>query len=201
MLKLLLCWGLLLISSLKVQTGLSEGYGFHSDNVPVLVDVTDSILHDTFSSRFPSVKAAKVVSDANTERSTGSVFIRFGDDNESSQAMTEMNGVCCSSRPMLIGAATPSFFLVVFNKHQPEPPFLGKPTKFRPMLKDNMGFDLLQYMDTRIFQIKSLSPQTACKFQIDIGSRLVYAFLCVESGEYWIYFHDPYCEPKFDLES
>ncbi|KAK7287542.1 hypothetical protein RIF29_00823 [Crotalaria pallida] len=28
---------------------------------------------------------------------------RFGDDNESSQAMTEMNGVCCSSRPMLIG--------------------------------------------------------------------------------------------------
>ncbi|KAK7259186.1 hypothetical protein RIF29_24786 [Crotalaria pallida] len=108
-------WWRLQISSLKVQTGLSEGYGFHSDNVPDLVDVTNSILHDTFSSRFPSVKAAKVVSDANTERSTGYVFIRFVDDNESSQAMTEMNGVCCSSRPMLIGAATPSFFLVVFN--------------------------------------------------------------------------------------
>ncbi|XP_027091423.1 polyadenylate-binding protein RBP47 [Coffea arabica] len=70
-------------------------------------DVTDSLLHDTFASRYPSVKAAKVVIDANTGRSKGYGFVRFGDDNERSQAMTEMNGIYCSSRPMRIGAATP----------------------------------------------------------------------------------------------
>jgi len=86
-----------------------------SDNVPDLsifvgdlaADVTDSMLHETFSNRYPSVKAAKVVFDANTGRSKGYGFVRFGDDNERSQAMTDMNGVYCSSRPMRIGAATP----------------------------------------------------------------------------------------------
>ncbi|CAL0323773.1 unnamed protein product [Lupinus luteus] len=86
-----------------------------SDNVPDLsifvgdlaADVTDSLLHETFSSRYPSVKSAKVVFDVNTGRSRGYGFVRFGDDNERSQAMTEMNGVHCSSRPMRIGAATP----------------------------------------------------------------------------------------------
>ncbi|XWS21149.1 hypothetical protein CRYUN_Cryun30bG0030700 [Craigia yunnanensis] len=70
-------------------------------------DVTDSLLHETFASKYPSVKAAKVVIDANTGRSKGYGFVRFGDDTERSQAMTEMNGVYCSSRPMRIGAATP----------------------------------------------------------------------------------------------
>ncbi|XP_004501589.1 polyadenylate-binding protein RBP47C'-like [Cicer arietinum] len=86
-----------------------------SDNVPDLsifvgdlaTDVTDSMLHETFSNKYPSVKAAKVVFDANTGRSKGYGFVRFGDDNERSQAMNEMNGVYCSSRPMRIGAATP----------------------------------------------------------------------------------------------
>ena len=70
-------------------------------------DVTDRLLHETFSSKYPSVKAAKVVLDANTGRSKGYGFVRFGDDSERSQAMTEMNGVYCLSRPMRIGAATP----------------------------------------------------------------------------------------------
>ncbi|XP_028962738.2 polyadenylate-binding protein RBP47-like isoform X2 [Malus domestica] len=86
-----------------------------SDNAPDLsifvgdlaADVTDSLLHETFSSKYPSVKAAKVVFDANTGRSKGYGFVRFGDENERSQAMTEMNGTFCSSRPMRIGAATP----------------------------------------------------------------------------------------------
>lgn len=86
-----------------------------SDNAPDLsifvgdlaADVTDSMLQETFASKYPSVKAAKVVFDANTGRSKGYGFVRFGDDNERSQAMTEMNGVYCSSRPMRIGAATP----------------------------------------------------------------------------------------------
>ncbi|KAL1817791.1 hypothetical protein DCAR_0522269 [Daucus carota subsp. sativus] len=70
-------------------------------------DVTDTLLHETFASKYPSVKAAKVVIDANTGRSKGYGFVRFGDDNERSQAMTEMNGAYCSSRAMRIGAATP----------------------------------------------------------------------------------------------
>nr|XP_029143555.1 polyadenylate-binding protein RBP47C-like isoform X2 [Arachis hypogaea]XP_029149343.1 polyadenylate-binding protein RBP47C-like isoform X2 [Arachis hypogaea] len=86
-----------------------------SDNVPDLsifvgdlaADVTDSLLHETFASVFPSVKAAKVVFDANTGRSKGYGFVRFGDDSERTKAMTQMNGVYCSSRPMRIGAATP----------------------------------------------------------------------------------------------
>jgi len=86
-----------------------------SDNVTDLsifvgdlaADVTDSVLHETFSSSYPSVKAAKVVYDANTGRSKGYGFVRFGDESERSQAMTQMNGVYCSSRPMRIGAATP----------------------------------------------------------------------------------------------
>lgn len=86
-----------------------------SDNGPDLsifvgdlaADVTDSLLHETFASRYTSVKAAKVVFDANTGRSKGYGFVRFGDDNERAKAMTEMNGIYCSSRPMRIGAATP----------------------------------------------------------------------------------------------
>ncbi|KAK2992304.1 hypothetical protein RJ640_020297, partial [Escallonia rubra] len=70
-------------------------------------DVTDTLLHETFASRYSSVKAAKVVIDANTGRSKGYGFVRFGDDNERTQAMTEMNGVYCSSRAMRLGAATP----------------------------------------------------------------------------------------------
>ncbi|KAK6946141.1 RNA recognition motif domain [Dillenia turbinata] len=70
-------------------------------------DVTDTILMETFSSRYPSVKGAKVIIDQNTGRSKGYGFVRFGDENEKSRAMTEMNGIYCSSRPMRIGVATP----------------------------------------------------------------------------------------------
>lgn len=35
------------------------------------------------------------------------VFVRFGDENERSRAITEMNGIYCSTRPMRISIATP----------------------------------------------------------------------------------------------
>ncbi|XBH92603.1 hypothetical protein VPH35_083693 [Triticum aestivum] len=70
-------------------------------------DVNDTALLETFSSRYSSVKGAKVVIDANTGRSKGYGFVRFGDDSEKTNAMTEMNGVYCSTRPMRIGPATP----------------------------------------------------------------------------------------------
>ncbi|XP_027345904.1 polyadenylate-binding protein RBP47 [Abrus precatorius] len=71
------------------------------------IDVTDAMLQETFASRYSSIKGAKVVIDSNTGRSKGYGFVRFGDENERTRAMTEMNGVYCSSRPMRIGVATP----------------------------------------------------------------------------------------------
>ncbi|KFK36144.1 hypothetical protein AALP_AA4G083000 [Arabis alpina] len=70
-------------------------------------DVSDTLLHTTFFEKYPSVKGAKVVIDANTGRSKGYGFVRFGDDEERTKAMTEMHGVKCSSRAMRIGPATP----------------------------------------------------------------------------------------------
>ncbi|KAE9613591.1 hypothetical protein Lal_00016111 [Lupinus albus] len=71
------------------------------------IEVTDAMLQETFASRYSSIKGAKVVIDANTGRSKGYGFVRFGDENEKTKAMTEMNGVYCSSRPMRVGVATP----------------------------------------------------------------------------------------------
>lgn len=70
-------------------------------------DVTDTMLQETFAVRYSSVKGAKVVQDANTGRSKGYGFVRFGDENERTKAIGEMNGAYCSSRPMRIGVATP----------------------------------------------------------------------------------------------
>lgn len=70
-------------------------------------DVSDLVLQETFQTRYASVKAAKVVMDANTGRSKGYGFVRFGEEGERARAMTEMNGVYCSTRPMRISAATP----------------------------------------------------------------------------------------------
>ncbi|XP_022877528.1 polyadenylate-binding protein RBP45-like isoform X1 [Olea europaea var. sylvestris] len=68
-------------------------------------DVTDYLLQETFSSVYSSVKGAKVVTDRNTGRSKGYGFVKFGDEGEQQRAMTEMNGVPCSTRPMRIGPA------------------------------------------------------------------------------------------------
>lgn len=85
-----------------------DGSSGHSIFVGDLAsDVTDSLLQETFATKYPSVVGAKVVIDANTGRSKGYGFVRFGDDNEKSRAVSEMNGVYCSSRPMRIGLATP----------------------------------------------------------------------------------------------
>lgn len=97
------------------RSEIASGYSiFVGDLAP---DVTDSLLQETFSIKYSSVRGAKVVIDANTGRSKGYGFVRFGDDNEKALAMTEMNGIYCSSRAMRICAATPRklsgmFFLV-----------------------------------------------------------------------------------------
>ncbi|XP_044498223.1 polyadenylate-binding protein RBP45C-like isoform X2 [Mangifera indica] len=68
-------------------------------------DVTDYMLQETFRAVYPSLKGAKVVTDRTTGRTKGYGFVRFGDENEQLRAMTEMNGVLCSTRPMRIGPA------------------------------------------------------------------------------------------------
>jgi RNA recognition motif-containing protein len=69
-------------------------------------DVTDYLLQETFRARYNSVKGAKVVIDRLTGRSKGYGFVRFADEGEQMRAMTEMQGVLCSTRPMRIGPAT-----------------------------------------------------------------------------------------------
>uniref|UniRef100_A0A0D9VHB6 RRM domain-containing protein n=1 Tax=Leersia perrieri TaxID=77586 RepID=A0A0D9VHB6_9ORYZ len=71
------------------------------------VDVTDEMLMGLFASKYRSVKGAKVIIDANTGRSRGYGFVRFGDDSDKTRAMTEMNGEYCSTRQIRIGPATP----------------------------------------------------------------------------------------------
>ncbi|VAH45324.1 unnamed protein product [Triticum turgidum subsp. durum] len=68
-------------------------------------DVTDAMLEEIFKATYPSVKGANVVTDRATGRSKGYGFVRFGDLNEQTRAMTEMNGVLLSTRQMRIGPA------------------------------------------------------------------------------------------------
>ncbi|XP_006594429.1 polyadenylate-binding protein RBP45-like isoform X2 [Glycine soja] len=69
-------------------------------------DVTDYLLQETFRARYNSVKGAKVVIDRLTGRTKGYGFVRFSDESEQVRAMTEMQGVLCSTRPMRIGPAS-----------------------------------------------------------------------------------------------
>ena len=69
-------------------------------------DVTDSMLHNVFKDRYPSVTSATVVRDGFVGQSKGYGFVEFADVNERREAMTEMNGAYCSTRPMRIGPAT-----------------------------------------------------------------------------------------------
>ncbi|KAG6514823.1 hypothetical protein ZIOFF_025196 [Zingiber officinale] len=68
-------------------------------------DVTDYMLQETFKNQYQSVKGARVVTDRLTGRTKGYGFVKFGDPNEQARAMTEMNGVYCSTRAMRIGPA------------------------------------------------------------------------------------------------
>jgi RNA recognition motif-containing protein len=81
-----------------------------SPDYPIFVgdlapDVTDYTLQETFRAHYSSVKGAKVITDHTTGRSKGYGFVRFGDESEQIRAMTEMNGMLCSSKPMRVGPA------------------------------------------------------------------------------------------------
>ncbi|KAK3027947.1 hypothetical protein RJ639_039414 [Escallonia herrerae] len=85
----------------------------HQDDTPdycifvgdLAADVTDYTLQETFKAYFQTVKGAKVVTDKVTGRSRGYGFVRFADEGEQQRAMSEMQGVLCSTRAMRIGPA------------------------------------------------------------------------------------------------
>ena len=90
----------------KAASGGSEDCAslFVGDLAP---DVSDLILQEYFRQFYPSVRSAKVITDAATGRSKGYGFVRFGSEEERDRALTEMNGQYCMSRPMRISIATP----------------------------------------------------------------------------------------------
>ncbi|GLJ18536.1 hypothetical protein SUGI_0329520 [Cryptomeria japonica] len=95
-------------ASLGAGERRADTSGGHSIFVGDLApEVNDVLLQETFQSQYPSVKSAKVVVDTTTGRSKGYGFVKFGEENEKTRAMSEMNGAYCSSRPMRISEATP----------------------------------------------------------------------------------------------
>eukprot|EP00250_Pteridium_aquilinum_P001994 c12207_g1_i1 orf=119-1441(+) len=104
-------------------------------------DVTDYILQETFRLRYPSVRGAKVVIDVISGRSKGYGFVRFGDESERSRAMTEMNGVYCSSRPMRISAATPRKAMAVAQQSTGKGSYQSPAYSTSPTSSQNFGND------------------------------------------------------------
>ncbi|PNT77230.1 hypothetical protein BRADI_1g59700v3 [Brachypodium distachyon] len=92
------------VTNYPVQKRDDDGHNIYVGDLAF--DVTDFMLHHVFKSRYPSVKHAKIAWDHFNGRSKGYGFVVFGDVNERRQAMTEMNGAYCSTRPMRVGPAT-----------------------------------------------------------------------------------------------
>jgi len=70
-------------------------------------EVNDFMLQEVFSSRYASVRNARVVTDPATGRSKGFGFVRFADESQRDRALVEMNGLACGSRNMRISLAIP----------------------------------------------------------------------------------------------
>lgn len=69
-------------------------------------DVSDLILQEYFRQFYPSVRSAKVITDATTGRSKGYGFVRFSSELERNMALTDMNGHFLSNRPIRVSLAT-----------------------------------------------------------------------------------------------
>ncbi|KAH7624390.1 hypothetical protein Ndes2526B_g00582 [Nannochloris sp. 'desiccata'] len=69
-------------------------------------DVTDMILQEYFRQFYPSVRSAKVITDAITGRSKGYGFVRFAMETERDRSHSEMNGHFLSNRPIRVSLAT-----------------------------------------------------------------------------------------------
>eukprot|EP00889_Picochlorum_renovo_P007978 jgi/Picre1/35008/NNA_002473.t1 len=94
-------------------TGASEGYAFlemssHEAAAQVLQVYNGRSIPGTsnMAQFYPSVRSAKVITDAATGRSKGYGFVRFSAENERNIALTEMNGHFLSHRPIRVSLAT-----------------------------------------------------------------------------------------------
>jgi RNA recognition motif-containing protein len=70
-------------------------------------EVTEFVLVSLFQNKFKSCKSAKIMSDPISGMSRGYGFVRFTNEQEQQQALTDMQGVYCGNRPMRISTATP----------------------------------------------------------------------------------------------
>jgi RNA recognition motif-containing protein len=89
-----------------------DGEGGETSEYSVFVgdlssDVTDYTLQEFFRQFYPSVKAARVVTDPITGRPKGYGFVRFTNESERDKAMLEMNGQVIGSRAVRVSLATP----------------------------------------------------------------------------------------------
>jgi RNA recognition motif-containing protein len=69
--------------------------------------VTDEMLFDLFSSKYQSVRTAKIVTDKDTGQPKGYGFIRFLNEEESKRALVEMQGTYLLGKPIRLSQATP----------------------------------------------------------------------------------------------
>lgn len=114
-------WASYGINERKPDTCEPEYSIFVGDLAP---DINDYTLQQVFAEHYPSVKSAKVVTDAQTGLSRGYGFVRFGSEHDMQRAMSEMQGRYCGSRPMRINTATPKR-----SEQAPMPPVdLSDPT-------------------------------------------------------------------------
>uniref|UniRef100_A0A060T2H8 ARAD1A08470p n=1 Tax=Blastobotrys adeninivorans TaxID=409370 RepID=A0A060T2H8_BLAAD len=70
-------------------------------------DMTEYKLMEIFKSRYPSCKAAKIMTDPVTNMSRGYGFVRFSDESQMQHALVEMQGFYAGNRPLRISTATP----------------------------------------------------------------------------------------------
>ncbi|KAF2458274.1 mRNA binding post-transcriptional regulator [Lineolata rhizophorae] len=96
-------------------------------------EVNEYVLCSLFQNRFPSCKAAKIMTDPISGMSRGYGFVRFSDETEQQRALGEMQGVYCGNRPMRISTATPK------NRGGPGPGQMSGPMGGNAMGMYQMG--------------------------------------------------------------
>lgn len=68
-------------------------------------EVNDYMLYQLFSSRYQSIRNARVVTDPGSGQSKNYGFVRFGDEAESFRAISELNGFVLGSRGIRLSTA------------------------------------------------------------------------------------------------
>ncbi|GAN05996.1 mRNA binding post-transcriptional regulator [Mucor ambiguus] len=70
-------------------------------------DIDETFLLSLFRAKYPSCHSAKIMTDPVTGLSRGYGFVRFLNQLEQQEAVQDMNGIICDSRPIRVSFATP----------------------------------------------------------------------------------------------